>query len=212
MNGFRHRSGRGPGHFARGERGAAAVELVLILGLMTIPLFNVIDMAFYAYNSMQTQNAAQMAVQAAFSNCNTSNSLPASTTCYGSNSANNMTLYDVVNQGLQESALGATATLNSSQVVDGYFCSTSANVLTPVGTLGYAYADTGLVGASPSSSDTAPSDTSTTCGAGFADSSASPGEYVTVTVTHNYTSIIPWASVTSLLPSPMTATAYARLD
>jgi Flp pilus assembly protein TadG len=198
--------------FARSERGAAAVEFVLILGLLTIPLFNVIDLAFYAYNWMQTQNAAQMGVQAAFSNCNTSNSLPASTNCFGTQSADNMTLYDVVNQGVQETALGATVTLNSSEVTDGYFCSTSANVLTQVGNLGFAFADTGAVGASPSSSDTAPSDSSTTCGAGFADTNASPGEYVTVTVSHTYTSIIPWASVVALLPHTMAATAYARLD
>jgi len=186
--------------------------LVLVLGLLTIPLFNVIDLTFYAYNWMQTQNAAQIAAQAAFSNCNTSNSLPASTNCYGVNSANNMTLFDVVNQGINESTLGNTVTLNSALVTDGYFCSTSTNVLTQVGNFGFAYADNGVVGATPSSSDTAPTDSSTTCGGSFADSSASPGEYVKVTVTHTYTSIIPWVSVVALLPSTMTATAYARLD
>jgi Flp pilus assembly protein TadG len=211
MNGFRHRRERSPGRFARGERGAAAIEFALVLFLLTIPLLNVVDLAFYAFNEMQTRNAAQMAAQAAFSNCNTSNSLPAATTCYGSNSANNLTLYDIVNQAVAESALGATVTVANSQVTDGFFCSTAANVLTAVGTLGVAYNDAGGYGASPSNSDVAPIGTNT-CGGGYQDTTAAPGEYVKVTVTHNYTSIFPLVSVVALLPSVMTATAYARLD
>jgi len=211
MNGFKHRCPRGPGQFVRGERGAAAVELALVLGLLTLPLLNVVDLAFYAFNWMQTQNAAQIAAQAAFSNCNTSNSLPAATTCYGSNSANSLTLYDVVYQGAQESSLGSAVNLTNAQVADGFFCSTSANVLNAVGTVGYAYNDTGLVGASPSNSNLAPIGT-TTCGAGYQDTAAAPGEYIQVTVNHTYTSIFPGMAVVALMPSVMTATAYARLD
>ncbi|HEY2481462.1 MAG TPA: TadE/TadG family type IV pilus assembly protein [Caulobacteraceae bacterium] len=211
MSVFRHKRGRGPGDFARGQSGAAAVELVLVLGLLTIPLLNVVDLAFYAFTWMQTQNAAQMAGQAAFSDCNNQNDLPAATRCFGTQSANNLTLYDVVNQGIDESALGNTVTLTNAQVVDGYFCSTAGNVLTQVGTLGFAYNDTGLAGASPSNSDVMPIPTNT-CGAGYQDGSAVPGEYVKVTVTHTYTSIFPYVSVVALLPSVMTATAYARLD
>ncbi|HWD00581.1 MAG TPA: TadE/TadG family type IV pilus assembly protein [Candidatus Sulfopaludibacter sp.] len=197
--------------FARSERGAAAVELALALFLLTIPVLNVIDLSFFAFTWMQTQNAAQMGAQAAFSNCNLSNSLPATTQCYGSQSSNNMTMFDVVNQGIQESALANSVTLTSSSVVEGYYCSTTSGVLTQVGSPGAAYADTGMVGASPSSSDVAPVPTST-CGSGFADTNATPGDYVQVNVTHSYLSIFGFVSVASLLPSVMTATAYARLD
>jgi Flp pilus assembly protein TadG len=209
MKVFDHKGRRGL-WFWKSENGAAAVELSLVLFLLTIPILNVVDLSFYAFTWMQTQNAAQMGAQAAFSNCNTGNSLPAATNCAGSNSANNMTLFDTVNQGIQETALNATVTLNSTQVTDGYFCSSSANVLTQVGSLGYAYADAGGVGASVNSSDVAPVGVSS-C-SGYEDTSAAPGEYVVVNVTHSYQSIFGFVSVASLLPSSMTATAYVRIS
>jgi hypothetical protein len=188
------------------------MELALVLFLLTIPILNVVDLAFYGFTWMQTQNAAQMGAQAAFSNCNTTNSLPAAKNCYQSQSANNMTLFDAVQQGIYESALNNTVTLTNSNVVDGYYCSTSGNVLTAVGNLGYAFADNGVVGSSANSSDVTPTNSGTTCGAGYADTTASPGEYVRVDVTHNYTSVFPGMTVTSILPAVMTASAYARLD
>jgi Flp pilus assembly protein TadG len=203
-------------HYAKSERGAAAVELAFALFLLTIPVMNVVDLAFYAFTWMQTQNAAQMGAQAAFSDCNTADALPAATRCYGvntsstSSSANNMTLFDTVNQGIQETALNSTVTLVSSQVTDGYFCSSSANVLTQVGSLGYAYADAGGVGASANTNDVAPVGVSS-C-SGYQDTNAVPGEYVVVNVTHTYQSIFGFVSVASLLPATMTATAYVRID
>jgi hypothetical protein len=185
------------------------VEFALALFLLTIPILNVVDLAFYAFTWMQTQNAAQMGAQAAFSNCNNANDLPAATTCYQTTSADNMTLYDVVAQGIQETALNGSVTLNGN-VVDGYFCSTTANVLTAVGTLGFATTDGGTIGASPVG--TAPTNSGTSCGGGFADSSAVPGEYIQVNVTHTYTPIFGFVSVASLLPSVMSATAYVRID
>lgn len=197
-------------HYAKSERGAAAVELAFALFLLTIPILNVVDLAFYAFTWMQTQNAAQMGAQAAFSDCNTSNSLPAATNCALSTSANNMTLFDTVNQGIQETALNSSVSLVSSQVTDGYFCSSSANVLTQVGSLGYAYPDAGGVGASANTNDIAPVDVST-C-SGYQDTTAAPGEYIVVNVTHTYQSIFGFVSVASLLPATMTATAYVRID
>jgi Flp pilus assembly protein TadG len=201
---------RGIFRYARSNRGAAAVEFALALFLLTIPIMNVVDLAFYAFTWMQTQNAAQMGAQAAFSNCNTSKSLPASVACYQTTSANNMTLYDVVAQGVQETALNGTVKLVSNQVTDGYFCSSSANVLTQVGGLGYAYADSGTIGSSPSGSDTAPTDIAS-C-SGYQDTTAVPGEYIVVNVTHSYQPIFGLVSVASLLPSVMNATAYVRVD
>ncbi len=149
--------------YSKSERGAAAVEFAFALFLLTIPILNVVDLAFYAFNWMQTQNAAQMGAQAAYSNCNNENDLPAATVCYQGNSANNLTLYDVVAQGVQESALNNTVTISGNTVVDGYFCSTTGNVLTAVGTLGSAVPDTGVLGAMASSSDVVPTNSGTSC-------------------------------------------------
>jgi Flp pilus assembly protein TadG len=205
--------------YARSERGASAVELAFALFLLTIPILNVVDLAFYAFNWMQTQNAAQMGAQAAFSNCNSANTLPAATNCYGAyNSADNLTLYDVVTQGIQESALNSSVAVNNSVVVDGYYCSTTSNVLTQVGNLGYAYPDTGGLNAAYNTADLAPfnpvntTTNSAACGAGYADTSASPGEYIQVTVRHTYVPIFPGMTVVALLPATMMATAWARLN
>ena len=197
----------------KSERGASAMEFGLVLFLLTIPVLNVVDLAFYAFTWMQTQNAAQMGAQAAFSNCNTPNSLPATTSCAQGYSANNLTLYDVVYQGIQESALNSTVTLNST-ISDGYYCSSSSNVLSQVGNVGYAYADTDTIGDSINGSNLAPTAAAnTTCsGFGYQDTQATPGEYVTVNVTHTYQSIFPGMTVVALLPATMTATAYARLS
>ena len=205
---FRHRLQP----FAKSESGAAAVEFIFAFALLTVPVVNVIDLAFYAFNWMQTQNAAQMGAQAAFSNCNTANSLPATTNCAGSNSANNITFYDAVSQGIQESALNGSVTLVGSTVGDGYYCTTSADALTLVSAQGTAYSDAGTVGDSANTSDTVPTGAPATCGASYLDTNATPGEYAVVTVAHTYTSIFPWASIVSLLPATMTATAYARLN
>jgi hypothetical protein len=193
------------------------MEFALALGLLSIPILNVVDLSFYAFNWMQTQNAAQMGAQAAFSNCNTTSSLPAALNCYGANSANNMTLYDVVYQGIEESALGNTVTLTSGSVTDAYYCSTSSSVLTQVGSAGVSYADSGVVapgtpGTAPNTADVAPSDSSSTCGNTYADQYATPGEYVRVDVTHTYHPIFSFVSVASLLPATQTATAYVRIN
>jgi hypothetical protein len=190
------------------------MEFGLVLFLLTIPVLNVVDLAFYAFTWMQTQNAAQMGAQAAFSNCNTANSLPAATSCAQGYSANNLTLYDVVYQGVQESALNNTVTLTNGNVVDGYYCSSSSNVLSQVGSLGVAYADADTIGDSVNGSNFSPTEAAnTTCsGFGYADTQATPGEYVTVNVTHTYQSIFPGMTVVALLPPTMTATAYARVS
>jgi Flp pilus assembly protein TadG len=193
---------RGFRRLGRSDEGAAAVEFALVLGLLTVPLLNVIDLAKYAFDAMQTQNAAQMGAQAAASNCNSLNLMPASTQCLSSNSTNSISFYSAVNQGIQETQLGSAVKLSGSQIVEGYYCSSkSSNILTLSGTAGYATNSTSL----------APSTTATNCNAAGGDSKTAPVDYVKVSVSHSYTSIFPLVSVVALLPKPMTATAYARL-
>jgi len=53
-----------------GDRcGAAAAEFALLLSLLVIPTLNVADLAIYAWDRMQLENAAQMAAQAAWETC-----------------------------------------------------------------------------------------------------------------------------------------------
>ena len=203
--------------FLGAERGSAVVDFALVLGLLTIPVLNAVDLALYAFDAMQTQNAAQMGAQAAFSNCDVADSLPASKNCHGANSANNMTLYDVVNSAITESSLGGAVKLVSAQVIEGYFCSSTADSLTSVGTTGYAYPDdikNGAAGAAANAKDTAPSESSTTCGSSYADNTAAPGDYVIINVSYNYTPVFnaSWLTVTSLLNPTITAKAVARLN
>jgi Flp pilus assembly protein TadG len=206
--------------FAAGERGAAAVEFAMVLGLLIFPVLNVVDLAYYAFSQMQTQNAAQMGAQAAFSDCDTANSTPATTACVSTNSANSMTVYDSVAQAIQESALGNSVTLATTggitYVSEGYYCANASNTLLQVtsSNIGYAYSDGGADSInnanSPPTMPSGVSDCSGTVNA--SDSTSNPGDFVKVTVTHTFTSIFPYASIASLLPSTMTGVAYVRIS
>lgn len=57
--------------------GAAAAEFALILTLLVIPLLNAFDIGVYVYQRMQLDNAAQVAVQAAWAQCAPSGKVPA---------------------------------------------------------------------------------------------------------------------------------------
>src|SRR5579863_9737026 len=59
------------------QHGAAAAEFALVLTLLTIPLLNAFDIAVYVYQRMELDNAAQVAVQAAWAQCAPSGYVPA---------------------------------------------------------------------------------------------------------------------------------------
>src|SRR5258706_12323018 len=61
--------------YCREQRGAAAVEFAMVLTLLTVPVLNVVDLAFYAWDRMQLDNAAQVGAQAAWATCFTPASL-----------------------------------------------------------------------------------------------------------------------------------------
>jgi Flp pilus assembly protein TadG len=71
------------------KAGAAAAEFALILTLLVIPLVNAFDIGVYVYQRMQLDNAAQVAVQAAWAQCAPSGKVPAtvSSNCAGLSAA-----------------------------------------------------------------------------------------------------------------------------
>lgn len=71
--------------------GAAAAEFALILTLLVVPLLNAFDIGVYVYQRMQLDNAAQVAVQAAWAQCAPSGKVPATVNNYCTGLAGTMT-------------------------------------------------------------------------------------------------------------------------
>ena len=178
----------------RDTSGAAAVELAIMASLLTIPLLNVVDLAFYAFRFMQVQNAAQVGAQAAWATCDTTAKLPATNTtkCPGFASA--------VTAAIQSTSLSTGVTQATGSPAEGYYCTTTAGALQLVGTAG-------TVGAPPSGQPA-------TCAgvSGASAPTAAPGDYVQVNVSYTFTPVFSGVSLASLLPSPITTITWTRLN
>lgn len=184
-------------------RGAAAVEFALTVALFTVPLLNVVDAAFYVYDRMALDNAAQAGAAAAQVACGVSSKLPATVT------GNCPDLMPAVNAAVQSTWLGTkigTPTVytttapsgNVASVVEYYYC-----VQTKAGTSQTAALyQIGLV-----AKTTKPSN----CSGYNGSASDVPGDYIQITLTFNYNPIFPGLSLVSGL-SPIVRTAYMRLD
>jgi len=171
--------------FRREQRGAAAVEFALVITLLTIPVLNVVDLAQYAWDRMQVDNAAQMAVQAAWATCKLAGNLPATPNTY----ANCTGMPAAVTMALQSTSLGANVTLTST--TENYYCiNTTTNALVTVGNF--------------------PSSKPANCGA-VGSNKDTPGDYVVITASYTFTPIFKAVSIANALPSPITRTAWTRL-
>ncbi|MGA0604114.1 TadE/TadG family type IV pilus assembly protein [Caulobacter sp. KR2-114] len=173
--------------FLADRGGAAAAELALILGLLTIPLMSVVDLGVYAFERMQVQNAAQMAAQSLWSTCSTTAYWPVTKFC--STGQSNATL------GAQQSSLGTDVTVSS--IVDGYYCMDTTGTPQAIGSTG-TYS-TPLTLTKP-----------TSCGSGTWSSTA-PAEYVTVTVAYTYKPAFGSVSVGSILNSAMSESSMVPI-
>jgi hypothetical protein len=69
--------------------GAAAAEFVIWVALLALPLMSVFDLALYAFQKMEVQNSAQMAVQSAFNTCGQKYAKPIFDSCNKANSQAN---------------------------------------------------------------------------------------------------------------------------
>jgi Flp pilus assembly protein TadG len=176
--------------YRRDRRGSAAAEIAIWATALVVPVFGVADIGFYTYRKMQVEIAAQAAAAKAWQLCSTSTTLPAVKNCTG--------LLAGMNTALQGTNLGTGVTVSTGWPLEGYYCVNASNVLTPVSTVV-------TIGATPSAP---PAD----CTATRAGSTAPPGDYLQVRVTYTFTPPYSGLSVTSLLPSPITKTAWMRLN
>lgn len=171
--------------YCRDGCGAAAAEFALVLSLLAIPILNVVDFGIYVFQKMELDNAAQVAVQAAWATCITPANLPATPNSY----ANCLGLPAAMTTAVQSTPLGAGATVTATN--EGYYCvNTTTSALVAVGTF----------------PNNKPSDCSS-----VGSSADRPGDYISVTVSYTYMPFFPGVTVTSLLTTPITRTAWSRL-
>lgn len=108
--------------------------------------------------------------------------LPATTNCPG--------LATAIANALQSTSLGNSVILQSGSPTEGYYCLNSSGVLTYVGGPSSKPADCSAVGASY----------------------ARPADYIQVSTSFSYAPLVPGATVSTILPSLITKTAWMRLD
>lgn len=178
-------------NFVRESGGSAAVEFVLWLAVLMLPLFNAIDLGIYVFQKMQLQMAAQAATQAVWHACDTSAKLPAVTNCTG--------LAATVQTAAQSSTLGNNVTVSTGSPAEGYYCVNSSGALQLVGTAG-------KIGTPPVKPNPF------TCVNQFAGSTTAPGDYLQVTVSFPYKPVFRNISLASLLTTPITKTAWMRMN
>jgi Flp pilus assembly protein TadG len=169
--------------FWRDCRGGAAAELALVLPALAYIVLNVTDLSVYIYSKMQVDLAAQEAVGAARSSCNTAALLPATQHCTG--------YAATMLAAAQTTSLGSAVTLTGA--TEKYYCADSTGAFSTT----YTYA----IGKQPA-----------TCSAAITGSTAPPGDYIQATVSYPFISVFPGASIASVLPSPITRTAWMRLQ
>ena len=151
--------------------------------MLSLALLNVTDVSTYIYKRMEVENAAQMAVQAAFKACDPSNgNLPATTNCPG--------LTTAINSAVQSTSLGATVQVQNGSVTEAYYCLNSA------GSLQYV-----------SSVSNKPSDCST-----VGMPTLQPEDYIQITATYPYTPMFHGVSMAGVFGNMITKTALIRLD
>jgi Flp pilus assembly protein TadG len=173
--------------FLRGDLGAAAAELALLAPVMIFPLLSVVDLAAYSLQKMQVEHAAEAGAQAIRGACGPQQT-PVTKSCTTG-------LASKISAGAQSTSLGDDVSVTS--VVEGYYCVNASQKLQLVGS-------TGTIGSPP----TMPSPFS--CDA--YSSSSAPGDYVQVSVSYDYAPIFSGLSITSLFGSPITRTAWYRVE
>lgn len=193
--------------FCRDERGSAAVEFAIWIAALAVPTCGAVDIGFYGFQTLQVHNAAQMAAQAAWAVCNTSALQPATANCGGSGAALNA----AIQKGEQSTPLGSRITLSAGS--EKFWCVNAAGALVePSGVTDGAIA-TKSGDVDTSGNDTAGSANGKTCAYG-ASGSASPGDYIIVTVHYAYHPIFKFLSVVNLInggSATITQTAWTRI-
>jgi Flp pilus assembly protein TadG len=173
-------------------KGSASVEFVLWLPIVLYPLFNVVDLSIYTYKRMEVEVSAHAAVQAAWHTCNSTNLLPTKN-CAG--------VLTVMQTAAQSTQLGTAVSLPAANVAESFLCSNGSGVRALV-------KPTGEVDGSTTKLPTGPS----TCATVITGSTIAPGDYISATTTYTYTPIFGAATVSSLLGTTISKTAWLRLN
>ena len=170
----------------RDQRGVAAIEFALFASAISIGMLNVVDVAIFAYQKMEVDNATEMAAQAAWKTCppfdpNGNPLLPATLKCSGLSAA--------VTAAVQSTSLGTKVKLQSGSPAEGYYCVNSSAALVYV-----------------SSVSSKPSDCSSV---GMA--SLQPADYMQISTTFTYSPIFKGITIGGALPTSITSTALMRM-
>lgn len=110
--------------YARDCSGAAAVEFALWLSVITLPLLNAVDLGIFAYQRMQVEQAAQMAVQEVYNSCSQDYTAPYLTNCGTSGSV----LTAAATSGAQSTTLGTDVSVTAK--TEGDYCVVSGALTT----------------------------------------------------------------------------------
>lgn len=172
--------------FLRREDGVAAAEIALWAAALVPVVFSSVELANYSYRKMQVNEAAQAAAQRAWLHCYPDATKLPLTNCTGVSAA--------MTTAAQATGLGTGVTVTAT--TDGYYCANSSSALVLVGTIG-----------SLSTAPTKPS----TCTSVTAGSTAAPGEYIVVSTSYTYAPLFGSLSITALLPTAVTRSAWLRL-
>jgi Flp pilus assembly protein TadG len=168
---------------AADQRGVAAIEFGIFSVLLALALANVVDVTMYLYQRMQTENATEVAAQAAWKTC-VLTVLPLTTDC--STLAASVT---AVQNALGSTSLGTRVSLVSGSPTVGYYCVNASNALQYVSNISSKPADCTAAGTP----------------------ALQPGYYIQVQTTFTYTPIFPGMSISSTFPTPINRTSLMRL-
>ncbi len=124
--------------------GAAAIEFGLMIGLLSIALLNMVDVAQYYYARTAVENATQMATQSAWKTCDPTK-LPATTNCPAFQTA--------VSTGAHSTTLGAAVVVQQGSPSEAYYCVDTNGVLTRVSNVSSKPADCSAWGSADQPAD-----------------------------------------------------------
>jgi Flp pilus assembly protein TadG len=167
----------------RDTSGVAAVEFAIATMLLVVGVLNAVDFGYYMYQRIEVENAAEVGAQAAWKTCyDQSSMLPATEYCPGLDAA--------ITTAIQSTSLGTAVSLVSGYPSEGYYCVNSSGALQLVA----------------SAQSTEPAN----CSA-VGDSSISPGDYIQVAVTYNYTPLFSISVIGGSSIRSITMTSWMRL-
>jgi Flp pilus assembly protein TadG len=167
--------------FGRDQRGIAAVEMAMVLGIFAVGFMNATDVGRYAYQTSQVNAAAQAGAQAALNACDM-NHTPATVNCADLNSA--------VTTAIQTTTLGSQVTIDGG-ISEGWYCLDATGKLQLAGSVMAKPTDCSGI-ASPAAN-------------------ASPVLYLQVPVTFPFQPLFPGLTLAKTFTSTIKRTAWMRM-